>query len=787
MNEKILKNKKVWVAAVIVLTVLVGILFHLNLKKKSYALQALSKASNLTLTQLTPKWTKYLPAFAIEYLKPTFPVSATFSLEEAVSIIEDPEEKEKKAIPLNEASRLLNDLGNVVTFSADCSRHPEVGSVEIIDPILRISSLKELKIIGNRLIIREEHDLSRLTQFTVECSDISESIFFMLSECTKLEVLQIRSKAFMTAKNLVHLKGLTRLKTLELDSIKCAEESLSFLKNMKRLETLNLSSYKEQIINSWGEGGIKLPGGFKIDKSLSFLTNCKKLNKVGAIIELNRENLQILNSAKLYPTAYYRFPQKLDDKLLASLGQFLSNFKADKDFVVKGMMNYLNLEGQKGVTDASIPFLAKFKPALLDLRGTSITKLRDLPLDTCSSFWLPANSNISEAVPAITAKDYDLIDIRGSKITDFELAKIFKQSRPKVFYMDGNNLTEKTIDNAMVYFNEKPKAISKISLGDWDIPEKRRLEFLDRVHQWGMSVVYSSHLTPDLILQNWHLHKTKTVDHDRVGNLVEMEKIFPSLKTLVLRGLPLSQKEWAGFHKLKDFDSLYLESPQNGQAINESRILEKIENFDIKNSMLNPLQLTNNIRKCRVFLKDGEPLKNLIDLSEGSPENLVIDGHGEINLEIFSKAKNLKSLTIGPDVKVTGIMHNLEKLESFKCLSIMDHESLDSISNLSEVKILLINCELLNAQIFSGWKSLGKLEVLDLSAAPLTNSDLTVVNNFPKLRVLNLPAHQGISKEVINILEKNKDLYKLNVIGTSIYPEDMGDRYSLPGHWDYEL
>ena len=787
MNENILKSKKVWISAVIVLIILGGVLFHLNLKKKSYALQALSKASNLTLTQITPKWTKYLPAFAVEYLKPTFPVSASFTLEEAISIIEDPEENKKKAILLSEASRLLNELGNVVALTADCSRHPEIGSVENIDPILRISSLKEIKVTGNRLIIREDHDLSRLVQLTVECSDISESIFMMISKCAKLEVLQIRSKAYMTAKNLDHLKKLNRLKTLELDSIKCSEENLSFLTNMKRLETLNLSSYKEQIINSWGEGGIKLPGGFKIDKSLRFLTNCKKLDKVGAIIELNRENLQILNSAKLYPTAYYRFPKKMDDKLLVSLGQFLSNFKADKDFVVKGMMNYLNLKDQKGITDASIPFLAKFKPALLDLRGTSITKLRDLPLDTCSSFWLPVNSNISEAVPVITAKDYDLIDIRGSKVTDFELAKIFKQSRPKVFYMDGVNLTEKTIDNAMVYFNEKPKAISKISLGDWDIPEKRRLEFLDRVHQWGMSVVYSSHLTPDLILQNWHLHKTKTVDHDRVGNLVELEKIFPSLKTLVLRGLPLSQNEWTGFHKLEDFDSLYLESPQNGQAINMSKILEKIENFDIKNSMLSPLLLTNNIRKCRVFLKDGEPLKNLIDLSKGAPENLVIDGQGVIDLEIFNKADNLKYLTIGPDIEVSGKITNLENLESFKCLSSMSPESLESISSLKGVKILLINCELLDAQIFSKWNSLDKLEVLDLSAAPLSNSDLKVVNSFPKLRVLNLPAHQGISKEVISILKQNKDLYKLNVIGTSIYPEDMGDKYSLPGHWDYEL
>jgi len=787
MKENVFKNKKVWLCAVLVTIILLGISFHLNVKKKASALNALRKASNLTLTQYAPKWIRYIPKFAVNYLEPTFSIQADYTLEDAISILDIPEDKDKQAITLNEVCRLLKDLGNVEVLNVDFSRQPEIDHVEYIDSLLEIKSLSEIKIIGDRLKIKKQHSLSNLRKFSLECTDVSGSIFKAISSSKQLEFLLVRTKAFITGENLSHLKGLTQMKYLDLDGLKCKEEELSIIADMNILETLNLTTYKQQIISSWGEGGLKLPGGFKINKSLAFLQNNSKIKKIGAIVNLSQENLDFLNKHKLHPTAYYRFPKLIDDAYLKTLGDFLSRFKADQDSVVKGMMRNLQLKGQKNVTDKSIPFLKKFKPSLLDLRGTGITKMRDLPLDTCTSFCLPANSNISEAIPNITNKEYDTIDIRGSKISDFDLAKIFKQVRPKTFYMDGKNLTAKSIDNAMDYFNERPKGISKISFGDWDIPPKRRLEFLDRVHQWGMSVVYSSHLTPDLILLNWHLHKSKTVIHDRVGNLTELNKIFPNLKTLVLRGLPLSEKEWASLHKLPAFDSLYIESPHDGKAMNRSNVLSKVENFDIKGSMLSPVKLLNNISKCRVILQNGEDLKDIIDLSEGAPENLVIDGNGTLDFSLFKGASNLKSLSIGPEIEIKGKIEGLDQLISLKCLSSASPETLSSAANLKKVRLLLINCENLDAEIFKKWSEITSIEILDLSASKLTEKDLIPIKALKSLRVLNLPAHESIAAGVLETIKENKDLYKLNIFGTSIVPDDFGDRYSMPGHWDFEI
>ena len=787
MKENIFKNKKVWLSIAILSVILLGVSFHLNIKKKSSALAVLKKASNLTLTQYAPRWIRYVPKIAVSYLEPTFSVQADYTLEDAISILDLPEEKDKQSLSLNETCRLLKNLGNVEVLNVDCSRQPEIDHVEYIDSLLEIESLREISIIGDRLKLKNEHTLSNLRKFSLECTDVSDSIFKVISSSKYMQHLVVRTKAFITGNNLQHLKNFTYLKTLDLDGLKCKEEELAVIENMLRLETLNLTSYKQQIVSSWGEGGLKLPGGFRIDKSLRYLKNSPKISRIGAIVNLNEENLQFLNKNKLHPTAYYRFPQVIDDNYLKSLGTFLNRFNAAQDSVVKGMMRNLNLKDQKNVTDKSIPFLKKFKPPILDLRGTSITKMRDLPLDTCMSFWLPENSNISDAIPNITNKEYDTIDLRGSKITDYDLAKIFKQVRPKTFYMDGKNLTEKSIDNAMDYFNERPKGISKISFGNWDIPQKRRLEFLDRVHQWGMAVVYSSHLTPDLILLNWHLHKSKTVIHDRVGNLKELDKIFPKLKTLVLRGLPLSEEEWRSLHKLTDFDSLYIESPHDGEAMNKSQVLRKVENFDIKGSMKSPVMLTDNIDKCRVILQNGEKLENLISLTSGSPKNLVIDGKGSLDFKIFIGAKNLKTLTIGPEVNVSGIIEGLDNIESLKCLSSVSKETLSSAAKLEKIKLLLLNCEQLDAKTFTQWSNITSLEVLDLSASNLQEKDLDPLKSFKALRVLNLPSHEGISAGVLDILKENKDLYKLNIFGTSIVPEDLKDKYSMPGHWDFEL
>ena len=788
MNENLLKNKKLWLGALVAAFIVIAISFHINLKNKSSALAVLNKASNLTMTQSRPGWVKYLPNAVIRYLEPTFPIQIDYTLEDSISILDEPVDKEKKSISLNEACKYLQALGNVAVLNVDCSRQPQIDHVEYIDSLLEISSLKEIKIIGDRLKIRGTYKLKKLRKFSVECTDISGAVFDAISHSKYLETLMVRTKAFISKENVSKLSSLKYLKTLDLDGLKCSEEDLAFLENLTSLETLNLTSYKDQIISSWGEGNLKLPGGFKLNSAIRFLKNHKQLKKVGAIIKLTPENLEKLNTNRIYPTAYYRYPEVIDDNYLEELGRFMQEFNAEQDSLVKGMVRFLNLNGQSGVTDKSIPFLKKYKPPVLDLRGTSITKMRDLPLDTCTSFWLPRGSNIKEALPNITNEDYDIIDIRGSKITDFELAQIYKQVRPKIFYMDGVHLTSKSIDNSMDYFNERPKGISKISFGSWEIPPKRRLEFLDRVHQWGMSVVYSSHLTPELILLNWHLHKTKTIDHDKIGNLKGLEKIFPSLKTLVLRGLPLTSEEWTSLHKLKSFDSLYLESPHDGEAINKSKILEKIENFDIKNSMNSPVKLTSNIQRCRVFMNAGDELKNIIDLSEGCPENLTIDGKGKVDFSVFSGAKNLKSLTLGPDLEITGTFHGLDSLLSLKCLSNVSLETLASVPELKRIKMLLLNCEKLDSETFANWKNAGSIEVLDLSASDLNEEDLKNLQNFPALRVLNLPSHEGITKNIIpGLIKNNPELFKLNIIGTSIVPEDLEDKYSLPGHWDFEL
>ena len=117
----------------------------------------------------------------------------------------------------------------------------------------------------------------------------------------------------------------------------------------------------------------------------------------------------------------------------------------------------------------------------------------------------------------------------------------------------------------------------------------------------------------------------------------------------------------------------------------------------------------------------------------------------------------------------------------------MNQDSLRSMGNAKNVKILLLNCETLTSESFTSWTEFKNLQVLDLSASNLQEADLKHLQNFPSLRVLNLPAHQKITADVIPVLQKNPQLFKLNIIGTSILPKDLGDKYTRPGHWDYDL
>jgi hypothetical protein len=352
-------------------------------------------------------------------------------------------------------------------------------------------------------------------------------------------------------------------------------------------------------------------------------------------------------------------------------------------------------------------------------------------------------------------------------------------------YLSGD-YTANAVDLVMEAFAKHPKKIMKVSFGDWNIPETHRKKFLKRVNQWGMSVVYTSHLAEGFKMPDWHTQRSRKVIHDKKGNLKYIARSFPMLKSINLKGHIATLQEWQSLNTLTRFDSLYLESAQSGDALNKSGVLNKLENLIIKQTPSSPLKIPTNITSLRVHL-DNTSLVDYIDCSVGGPENLKITGKGIFNPADLKGATNLKSLIIDQGIQVQGHFPELVNLRKLQIADHTDNNALKSLANLAHLEIISVNCLALDSETFKKWANLKNLRVLNLTSANLDDEDMKVLTSLAKLKALELPASERITTKTLEVLYKIPKLERVKFIGTSIYSEDLKKEYSPLGSWDYEM
>jgi hypothetical protein len=791
MFNKILKRKSFWLVLVISAISLCFVLLHFHLQKRAVALEVLKESSNVSVKSIPPAWVAKVPASWAEYMKPSFPLEVSFSTsdEDDFSLLMDDIKQNK--LEFSQFINLLKQINNIKSLSVTVQE-----SVRL-DALLELDSLESITIIANRLRFNKVHSIPNLNSIEIRCTDISENFYKTIGNSRGLKVLKISTSDFITAENLKELGSLSNLKIFQLNGIKCQEEDLSFMKNINSLESLalmknekllDLTNYSDVTHDGFlAVSGLALSGVFAMNSSLRFLNNLGSIKEMEQVIILSPENLRLLSSYDKVPTAYYRFSTQIDDEYLRLLEIFANKLSAEQSHVLRGLLNQLNLENQSGVTDKSVAFLKKYRVPHLNLHGTGITRLKELALDYCNTIRFPASGDLNGALELLTAKEYEVLDFSKIKLTEEQLEQILTQTHPKLIYLSGNHFTEKTIDTVMNAFEKQPKAIMKVCFSDMEIPASHKKKFLNRVHQWGMSVVYSSHIDKEFSLEDWHLQTKRTIVHDKVGNLKDLPEVFPRLKTITLKGKSATEEEWSSLKKLPLFDSLYLESSQSGTALNKSGIIKKLENFDIKNGLSSPVEFVNSVKKTKIRLNNNS-LKDIASFSNGSPGHLVIEGTGILNLDIFQGAQNIKELYIGIDIIVKGGFPKLTGLKLLKINSPLSSKSLKSINQLKNLSILSVEGTNMNKEILTDWATnLNTLKSLDLSTASLGNKELIPLAEFKSLQVLDLPSTEKVTPEILKTLLKSSTLLKLNFLGTAIYSEHVKKEYGQPGTWDYEL
>lgn len=757
-----------------------------KIQKRSKALEYLSTASNVSVSYLPPKWYSKLPAQIKKMLKTSFAIDIDFSYEENVDLILG-NVQEKKQISAQELISAIQGLESINKLSLNLTNNQEADSLSSLDFIFKLkSSPKTLHIHGERLVLNDQfRSFKNTEELSISGSDIAPSVFNSIQHMQSLKKLTLRTSTFISPKHFQHLLGLNKLEHLSLEDVFAKPEELSFLEGMTKLKFLSLGTPTKTLLREGRAEGQVLSKYYDLSDALQLITNKTQLESADVNIKLTKENLQKILKMKSVPIAYYDLPAKIDDSFIATFQDFLEKIPEKNNFLRMGLVDKVSLYNNSEVTDKSLKFLSKFPPTSIDFRGTSLKNISSLPFEKFNRIHFSKEVFSSSLITKLNNQEYEVLDFSNTDFNDEDLKQLLTQTLPRVIFLDNTKITDASLDLLMNFYEGHPKERIKVSFGDRNIPEKKRLKFLKRVHQWGMLQIFSSHLDRNISFPTWAVHTSKNVVHDRTGHLQNLEEFFPQLSTLSFTGKKITTKEWDNLTKIRLLYNVVLNSQQSGNAINESVILKKIHSLEINVPPDTPIHLTNQLESCRVHLPKGIDAKSIISFKNGSCEKLIIDGSGSFELNSLKHATGLKSLIIGPFIKLSGTFPKLESLEFLKTMGNLNTEVLESISNLTGLLKLICNCQKLNKEILSSWGKIIALNALDLSNAPLSSKDLIVLENFGSLEVLKLPINENINQEILTHLERIPTLYKLSILGTRITDKAISEKYEAPLIWDF--
>lgn len=783
MNPSSKKRITALICAIILTTTITGLYIYQKMALRTQLIGELEATGNVTISNTSPKWISKVPYSIRAYLEKSFPFNINFNSSEDVDLFGN--ETEKNNISLDDLLKIIKRLESVdelVLNMQDISDE----KLQYIDSLTEIPNVKSLRIFGNRLALKDDAKVSlNLKECYISAESISPSVLKCLTKSHDLKSLFLKALTPFTEKHLKHVQHLTNLESLLIESLKAKPESLQFLNKFENLSFLSLGPRVNSLQQSGNAERQSLAKFFDLSNQTNLINALPKLKKLEANILLTKENLKKLDKASNIPVAYYDLPSEIDDEYLRLFTAFLKKVPLENNYLKLGLIDKINTLNQSGVTDISLAFFKTNMPGTLDFRGCGIKTVIDMPLDKPSKIFFTPDTYSKEVIPLLKRKEYSILDFSDTNFDDQDLERLLNQTMPRVLLLENTKVTDKAIDMLMEIFDEHPKERIKVSFGERPIPESRRKLFLQRVHQWGMLQVFSSHLDKEISFPTWAVHTSKNIIHDQLNNLNDLDEYFPQLSSINLTGKPLIKEDWQGLIKLRLLHTLIISSKQHNSAIQDSQILEKVNTLEVNERPFEPITLSNSLETCRIILKNSNKLGDYINFRKSCPQKLIIDGSGSFDLSSLAHAENLKELTIGPNITLENTYPEISNLVYLKCMANMNGAVLQSISRLPKLEKLTGDFNELNGDILKSLNSLQKLRALDLSLTSLSANDLKELTKFEQLSVLSLPQNEDIDSSILKLLSQLPGLNKLSILGTSIPSKSIIEKYETPLIWDY--
>ena len=769
--------------AVVLTTIITALYIYQKMTLRAQLITELESAGNVSISNTPPKWISKVPYRIRNYMEKSFPLNIDFNSLENVDLFNS--STEKKSLSLEDFLGIIKRLESIEELILNIQGISEE-KLQYLDHIVNIKHVKRLRVFGDRLILKENTEISLdLEECYIAGESISPSVLKCLAQSHNLKKLTLKALTPLNEKHLKYLHHLENLEELMIQSLKARSESLQFLGKFKNLRFLSLGPQINVLQQTGNTENQSLAKYFDLSREIGLINSLPKLKKLEANILLSEDNLKEFQNSPNVPVAYYDLPSKIDDDYLNLFGKFLKKISVDSNYLKVGLIDKMTTKNQQGITDHSLNFFKLHMPGTLDFRGCNLMSATDLQLDKPSKIFFTADTYSKKVIPLLTCKEYSILDFSHTSFDDEDLAKLLKQTVPRVLLLENTKVSDKAIDMLMEVFDEHPKERIKVSFGERPLPENRRTVFLQRVHQWGMLQVFSSHLDKKISFPTWAVHTSKNIVHDQHNTLNELENYFPQLNSIKLTGKPLTLNDWQGLLKLRLLHTVVLDSAQHNSVMQKSGILDKINTLQINEKPLEPIMLPNSLESCRIILKKSNNLRDYINLKDSCSQKLIVDGQGSFDLSLLTNADNLQELTIGPYVTLKDTFPKIPNLAYFKCMASMNESVLHSISKISRLKVLAGDFTDLNGDILKNLTSLKELRALDLSSTFLSSKDLKPLSKFEQLSVLSLPQNEDIDSSILELLSQLPSLSKLSINGTSIPSQSVIEKYETPLIWDY--
>jgi hypothetical protein len=750
-----------------------------EMKQRSQLIKNLSSYNNVIISYSPPTWVTYLPNFLVKPLQESFPINIDINSESSVNLFAD-DSKEASIVSFELLTQKLAMIDKLQSLTITLPIDQNSDSLLYIDALLSLKNLQSLDITADRLsLIKKIPPSANLKHLSIHANAISASLVQSLTHCQNLESLSLISG---TPLREAHLQGIGQLKKINkliLNDLQCAPQTLSSIFKLPQLTYLDLGTPTRSLLQQRQQQNINKY--FDLSQHVEFITNAPKLETLNANILLTEDNLKKLSRLPQIPRAYYDLPKSINDEYLIHFEIFLSKISNKDPYFRQGLIDKVIIGGQKAITQKSKNFLQKFSPKSIDFKGTSFSGIDQISFENVSEIYFSKEVFTSNVINQLTNPEYNILDFSNTQFNDDDLKLLLQKTKVRTLLLHNTKISEDAIDTLMTLYKKHQKDKLKVSFGSWDIPPLKKNKFLERVHQWGMLSVYSSHLDPAINFPTWASHTSKYVIHDRPGFLINLELYFPQVRTLNLRGNKLSLLEWRGLKKLSRLSSLSLNSKQNGAAIGLSGILQNLNFLEINSPPESPIEIGPHLETCQVFLDKGHSLKDVLSFKKGSPKKIHVSGYGKLDLSMFQDVSSLEELSIGPNIKITNIFPKITNLAMLTCRSPLSSSALTSIGNLPALENFNGNCQNLSGENIRSWRHCQQLISLDLSSANLGDNDLDELKNLKALEALKLPATERVTITLLPLLKDLANLKKLGINGTAIPSKAISDQYeNLP-------